>query len=240
MCIHSITILAYDDNLLVEEIDGKLVADSISIPDSIAKNEQRTFPSGVGISLGCGYNQLFWKLHNTDEGDANRLAFTITPTIRVQYNTNYDKKLFFVPFAEYNIFGGKDTTHSNGYIDKFWFQAIGAGTNVNFRLNQLEMGLGFKVNFIMKSTGYYYGSVFDSVSEKKEWDETDWTDNFARVSANVGARFGYSFWRFTVAFESWFGFTDLLKGSIFQFDKSKEWASAHETHYRILGTYNFP
>jgi hypothetical protein len=240
----SIFILSFVCFTNATEIEQLLIAksDSNNVADSTQTNSNniKRFPSGIGISLGCGYNQLFWDTHNTNLTGIVREAFSLTPTIRLQYNAIINKHILFKPFIEYNIFGGKSATEPNGYLDKYWFYIIGGGANINYSYSHFEIGFGFKINRILKSIGYNYGGLTDSSSSTRSWDQIDWTDDFPKISTDIGPRIGYSLSHFTISMESWFGLSDLLKGSYFQQNKSTGWASAYENHHRIFITYNIP
>jgi hypothetical protein len=226
------------EQLLISNSDSNNIADSIQTKT----NNIKRFPSGIGISLGLGYNQLFWDTHNTNDPDPStiREAFSLTPTIRLQYNARINRFTLFKPFIEYNIFGGKSATEPNGYLDKYWFYVIGGGANFNYTYSHCEFGLGFKFNYILKAIGYNYGGFTDSSSSTRSWDQTDWTDDFPKISIDIGPSIGYSLSHFTISTECWFGLSDLLKRSFFQQNKSMGWASAYEFHYRFIVTYNIP
>jgi hypothetical protein len=231
--------------------DGDLFTDSI--PDTSARprtvpqvaekpvdtrsgsgKTEKKIPFRIGISAGIGYNQLFWIMHNSTVADCYRTAFDLTPEFRVSVQLHSGRKISIMPFIEYTIFGGQSAEDSTGYKDEYLLYAIGTGAIVNMHFNRFEAGIGAKINFIIKTTGYYYGTV-------RTEDQADWTNDFVRVCEDLGVRIGYSIGQFTLSNEEWFGITDLLHGTGFQSGRyGPGWSTAHEIHYRLYVTYNFP
>jgi hypothetical protein len=161
----------------------------------------RSRARGFGISIGSGYNQLFWRLYGIDRVEKlNRVGFSWTPTVRLQYVTSYRSRVFAIPFVEYNVYGGRRPADSLGYTDQCWFHAIASGVIVNFRRGRFALGLGVKANVNVHFV-VYRGSAMETEQEL-QWSSYDWTADVARVSADGGLRFGYSISWLTISFET--------------------------------------
>ncbi len=196
----------------------------------------KKFPQGIQIELGGGYNQLFWKIDDEfAKKDADRTAFSLTPTIRVLYNISLSKHIYVSPFLGYNQFGGKNEESPNGYKDEFWFRSLEIGTLIFYQANKIRVGGGLKLNNHLKTYSKHYGSASDEKGTDRSWTEENWTDEFPTTSYDIGLRMSYRVRsKFQISGDLWFGLSDIIGESIFGKTGS---ASGRENHYRILLGY---
>jgi len=189
--------------------------------------------SGLGIEVGGGHNQLFWKAPiptpQSQNISANRTDLSFTPTARINYHLDITNPVSVIPFIGYNQFGGKNKL-SNGYQEQFWFDAIECGVSGMYSVGDIAFGVGLKANYNLKVTGHWLGSVNMGLSANESWHEEDQTSLFTRWSGDAGARVSYRYDHFSVNLEGWFGITELQTGLFSP-------ATIRENQYRVLLGY---
>jgi hypothetical protein len=189
--------------------------------------------SGLGIEVGGGHNQLFWKapiptLQSPNESN-NRTDLSFTPTVRLNYHWDIASPVSVIPFIGYDQFGGK-VKYSNGYQDQFWFDAVECGVSGMYSVDDFSFGVGLKANYNLKVTGRWLGGVNAPPSANTSWTEIDITSWFKRWSGDAGARASYRYGHFSINLESWFGITELQTGFFSP-------ATIRENQYRMLVGY---
>jgi hypothetical protein len=189
---------------------------------------QDRFYNGIGIELGLGHNQLMWSVKNGQSGD--RSNFYLKPSVRLSYYKNIYKNISVQPFVGFIQFGGRSDTDTNGYKDKYTFDCIDFGFNVDYPINSIVFGFGIKANHHLNVTNRSYGNLLDDPNDR-HWQNSDMSFIFRKWSSDLGIRIGYKFIdHFSVYFESWFGITDLAKS---------KWNGLyiHQNNYRLLIGY---
>lgn len=186
--------------------------------------------SNLGVEVGVGHSQLFWKVPNRPDGD--RTQFFLKPTIRMVYKVNVMNKIYLLPLIGYDVFGGKSKKEENGYEDNFVFKSLEVGSLLGCKIKNIEIASGMKYNYHLKITQNYYGSFYQSPEERK-WETEDWTDEFKNYSIDVGIRIGWHKDHFSLSFDTWIGVTDFLKNSIY----AEEEVEGRLNHFRIMIGY---
>jgi hypothetical protein len=192
--------------------------------------ETKRFPQGFAFELGAGYDQLYWKHPG---GSNNRLAFSISPTIRALYGVHLKNNIYLIPFIGYDRLGGKSSTKDNGYIDEYWWNCVNFGSIISTKPKDYEIGIGIKTNVIIRSIGRYYGGFDWPADSERSWSKNNWTSEFAKISFDCGIRFGCGKKHLYSAIEAWLGFGNLVKGSGF----ADAGVKARENHFRLLLGY---
>lgn len=187
----------------------------------------RKFPHGLTIEAGGGYSQLIWKI---DGPDYERKNFIFTPNIRFGYDFNLWNKISVYPFTGYNRFGGKSDVESNGYYDFFWFNIWETGLFGLYKYRNFQFGPGFKHNRHLKVYAEYYGYLSQPADSERVWETVNWSNEFAEYSYDLGLRVGWKYKHCTLAFDSWFGITNLGENRIFD-DLGVD---IRQNHYRLL------
>jgi len=193
----------------------------------------RTFPKGLGLELGIGHNQLYFR-STTDSQTGDRLVFTLKPTFRLVYQMSLLPKIILTPFFGYTEFGGRSEPYSNDSIDEYWFKSIEFGTFCQVGIKGVQIGAGIKGNRHLDVIGRYFGTATDTKNAPKSWTKHSVMNDYTmpKWSCDLGARIGYRVNHFVFSCEAWFGITDLAKDSIFD-----GVATSHENHYRVLIGY---
>ena len=76
-----------------------------------------------------------------------------------------------IPFAGYNMFGGKSKTESNGYKDIIRLQSFEIGVLPTFALNnKLNFYGGIKGQYIFSAKNKSYGSALSPIDSQREWE----------------------------------------------------------------------
>lgn len=193
----------------------------------------KPFPEGLGIELGAGHNQLYLK-STVDSNTGNRLAFTITPNIRLFYHWQPVKYMIIMPFTGYNKFGGKSDPYSNEYIDSYWFEALEYGLIGQFVIRSIQIGIGIKGNYHFDVKLTDFGAPEKPAGLSRTWHTRSVMDEYAipMSSADIGARISIRLGHLIGSAEAWFGLTNMVNGSIFD-----PIAESRENHYRVLIGY---
>ncbi len=198
---------------------------SLYCPDSFSQTTSITH--GLGIEVGLGHNQLFWKATDVS-ADRTRLSFK--PSVRLSYQKSV-ARLRWIPFVGFDVFGGRSGTDSSGYKDRIWLYAIDFGNILQYPVRSFTAGFGFKVNRHVKTVNEHFGSVIDPPNTRRTWQKSSMDFFFKDWSANLGVRLDHSFsGHFVIAAEGWLGLTHLQKGSL-------DFLSIRENHYRFLVGY---
>lgn len=82
---------------------------------------EKTFPSGLGLEVGIGSNELLWGLRD-DEGD--RAVFQLSLSSRLYYKIPLSQSLNLKPFIGYIRFGGTSEEQDNGYKDEYYLMPL--------------------------------------------------------------------------------------------------------------------
>jgi hypothetical protein len=186
--------------------------------------------SGFGIEIGGGHNQLFCHVPGLSdqiiEIDGNRTDLSFTPTIRINYKWDMTPTILGITFFGYDQFGGKGK-RVNGYEDQLWFNALECGGIGMYSISSFAFGVGLKVNYHLKVTDRWIGSIYRPLSANDSWNELDVTSLFSRLSFDAGARASYNYQHFSISLESWFGILSSVYSS----------SGITENNYRILLGY---
>ncbi|MEJ2616638.1 MAG: hypothetical protein P8Z35_16905 [Ignavibacteriaceae bacterium] len=152
----------------------------------------KTFPQGLGIEMGLGQNNLYWRarslMMSLGLGPCDRTEIFLTTNVRINYNMQFENILSAIIFIGYNRFGGSSKNY-----DKYLFNALEGGSFVLYNISDLKFGIGFKTNH------------FISI----QYNNEDRSELFSNWSENIGIRAMYLFSPFSISLESWFGLTDL-------------------------------
>ena len=177
-----------------------------------------SFRLGLAIEIGGGQNNLFWTSPTSGEcpcaAAVDRTHFSLTPTIRLNYQVLLAGDFALLPFVGYNQLGG-----SSGWSTRYSFQTIEFGTFVLYRIPTFYFGVGTKINRHM-SVRFVHGGVAPE-------DRSSW---FTKWSEDAGLRATYEFMPMSLSLESWFGLGNLAEGELSA-------ATIRENHYRILFGY---
>lgn len=193
---------------------------------------EKTFPSGLGLEVGIGSNELLWGLRD-DEGD--RAVFQLSLSSRLYYKIPLSQSLNLKPFIGYIRFGGTSEEQDNGYKDEYYFDAFEFGGLVVLEEETLPVNfsLGLKVKKYFEATGRLYGGFEDPVNSQRTWIEEDASPYFDKYSFNLGAGVGTSFSNFYITMEYWVGLNDIKNKDAFEPSDPK----IKENHYRLFLGY---
>jgi hypothetical protein len=197
----------------------------------------QSFLKGLGFEVGGEYNQLFWKVPTpvpeSDYLSRNRTEFSMTPTLRLEYEISLLSDLSVSPFVGYDRFGGEGQKRSNGYQDEIWFDALNTGVLLSYQVSRVSLGLGYEINRHIKATGRFLGSADQPASSDRSWTELDLTNVFSRWSHDLGLRVSYRLSRFRLSLESWYGLSHLQGNNGFAP------AAIRQSNERVLLGYTF-
>ena len=190
------------------------------------------FPSGLGLEVGFGSNELLWGLRD-DEGD--RSVFNLSLSSRIYYKIPLSASIKIKPFLGYIRFGGLSEEQDNGYKDEFYFDAFELGGLVLLEEKTLPLnfGLGLKGKRYFNATGKFYGGLYDEPNTERKWNEEDVSSFFDKYSFNIGASVGTSFSSFYLSMEYWVGLNDFKNKEAFEGLDNK----IKENHYRLFMGY---
>ena len=182
---------------------------------------------GLGIELGAGHNQLFWK---ADIGEANRTKFFLTYTLQFIYDVSIFNRFSIIPFIGYNRFGGKSDEKPNGYKDKYWIDAIDGGFHILYKYNKIRFGTGLKYSRHVRAISESYGSITDPPDAQRSWKkDEDVMFFFKKYSFSVLFRTDFKLYRHIFfIFESWFGLNNFANKNI------DDIVTIKQNHYRLL------
>lgn len=194
--------------------------------------EEKSFPSGLGLEVGFGSNELLWGLRD-DEGD--RAVFKLSLSSRLYYKIALSQSLNLKPFFGYVRFGGVSEEQDNGYKDEYYFDAFefGGMAVLEEKTLPLNFSLGLKVKKYFDATAKYYGSFDDPAGSTRMWIEEDVSAFFEKISYNIGAGVGASFSNFYITMEYWVGLNDFKNKDLFDGTDVK----IKENHYRLFLGY---
>jgi hypothetical protein len=197
----------------------------LSFVFSFNKAVAQPYTKGLGLEAGGGYSQLYWRAGGLN-GD--RLAFSLSPTVRT-YLYLRSPKWGIQMFTGWNRFGGKSGTEPNGYHDAIWIKAWESGLFCLRHLGPNRLGPGLKYNYHLKVFGEYYGFLSMPPGTEPVKSVEDWSDEFAKVSIDLGLRYSHRWKHLTASAETWFGLTNLA-GGVFE----DIGATVRQCHYRVL------
>jgi hypothetical protein len=206
--------------------------------------EAKRFLKGLSFELGAGYDQLFWKWpagsyngeggrYEYPGGSNNRTAFSISATIRALYNVRLKRNIYLISFLGYDRLGGKSDIKDNGYKDEYWWNCINLGSIFSVKPKHYEIGVGLKVNYIVKVIGRYYGGFDWPSDSERSWSKDNWSREFTKFSYDAGIRAGFGRGHFYYLAEAWLGLSNLVAGSGF----ADAGVRARENHFRVLLGY---
>jgi hypothetical protein len=186
--------------------------------------------SGLGIEVGGGYNQIFFKFLLPPFNDMrfDRTHFALTPEARLKYDIQLTDKFTCIPFVGYNRFGGyNDKTHFDqngiGQVESaIWFDALDVGFFTIYIVSDFSFGIGYKANRLFKAMVVSY---FPNMPT----DYSDVTDGYRTWSHDAGLRVSYRLSHYSIAAESWFGISDL--------ESNSEVHNIRQNHFRLLLGY---
>ena len=191
----------------------------------------RPFPEGLGLEIGGGHSDATWKLlQPPPDGSGNEVArakLSFMPTVRFSYALHPFEDAQILPFVEYNRFGGRLTTLSNGYQDKTWFDALGFGVMTMYSFSELSVGTGIKINDHLKVTEKSLGAINIPSVEGESWDERDISKFYRRTSWDLGFRAAWNLDHWSFGAEGWFGLTQLESSELDPF------VDVHQRHFRF-------
>ena len=181
---------------------------------------------GLGMELGAGHNQLFWK---AESKQADRTRFSLTYNFKCIYNIDTVKDLSIVPFIGYNRFGGISAEEPNGYKDKYWIDAIDGGFFLLYGYDNIRLGTGLKYSRHLKATTCAYGRIVDPPDTQRSWEEYDVMYFFKKYSYSISLRADYNLNNHVfIIFESWFGLNNFAHRDLDNILTIKQ------NHYRLL------
>ena len=194
--------------------------------------KESDFPSGLGIEIGAGSNELLWGLRD-NEGD--RSVFNLSLSSRIYYKIPLSNSLNLKPFFGYIRFGGLGEEQDNGYVDEYYFDAFEFGGLVILEEKALPINfsLGLKVKKYFEATGRFYGDIFDPVNSQRTWVKEDVSSFFEKYSFNIGAGVGTSFSNIYITMEYWVGLNEFKNNDLFKDSEPK----IKENHYRLFVGY---
>lgn len=192
---------------------------------------------GIGIEVGAGYNQLFWKA-NTIFGEEHydRTAFSIMPSIRVHYQRTIGSYVAIYSFFGYNEFGGASELDESKtftapdilYEDRIKIRSLESGIMGQYPIKNLHMGLGLKGSYHLDFENKFYYE--NRPNYENGWHTDDNSLFFKRWSMDAGIRMAYHTKSHLIfGAEGWFGITDLGDDDFQLFIR--------ENHFRILVGY---
>lgn len=191
-----------------------------------------SFPSGLGLEIGFGSNELLWGLRDS-EGD--RSVFKLSLSSRIYYKIYLSQSIKLKPFFGYIRFGGVSEEQDNGYKDEFYFNAFEFGGLAVLEEESLPLNfsLGLKVKKYTNAVSKAYGGIFDEPGTERNWIEQDASFFFDKYSFNIGAGVGSSFSNFYITMEYWVGLNDFKNDDLFNSGDPK----IKENHYRLFLGY---
>ncbi|MBN2103564.1 hypothetical protein JW835_05930 [bacterium] len=170
------------------------------------------------LEIGSGHNTLFWSspvsIKTPGGVPVNRTKFYFTSNIRLNYHLNLFGNTHALPFIGYNRFGG------NSGEDKYYFDTIEIGSLFIYRILNVRLGAGAKINSQFKAI--YQSSSFDMEENRSDW--------FTKWSSDMGLRAGYYFKPVYISIECWFGLSNLANRPLPN-------TRIRQNHYRILIGY---
>ncbi len=185
----------------------------------------QTNSRGLGLEAGGGYNQLFW---GAGEINGDRLAFSLSPTARAYLyarSPGWGLQLF----TGWNRFGGKSGTEPNGYHDAVWIESWESGLFCLRHLGSNRLGLGLKYNYHLKAYGEYYGVRTMPPGTEPVKSVEDWSEEFAKISIDLGLRYSYRWKHVAASAEAWLGLSDLAAGMFHEIG-----VAIRQRHFRLL------
>ncbi len=223
------------------KIQFVVVAVLFFLPHIASAQLSSLLPEGLGIELGLGHNQLYWKAEDIDETTirANRTVFSIMPSVRIHYTTSVTADAGLYTFFGYNEFGGRSkesqhTAFTNAdvlYKDRFRFQNLEAGIFGLYHISPVDVGLGAKVNHHLNISQHHH---FQNHPQGQDgWGSSNVDFFFKDWSIDGGIRIEYLMtYGISLGGEGWFGLSDLS-------DVDDSSINIRQNHFRILLGYRF-
>lgn len=178
-----------------------------------------SFATGLGIELGFGYNNMFWRAPYSTRcpcgAVGDRTFLRLTPSFRMNYRAHVAGGLSLLPVIGYAELGG-----SYGSGERYSFETLELGTLVLYDLPPLSFGAGIKVN------RHFRIRYFLEDSEERGY--SDW---FFKWSKDVGLRATYMYLPWSVSVESWFGLDNLADPN------TLPQTTVRQSNYRVLLGY---
>lgn len=179
-----------------------------------------SFPSGLGIELGFGYNNMFWRAPWSTRSSAgsagDRVFFRLTPTFRLNYRAHLTGDFALLPIIGYAELGG-----SYGSGERYSFETLELGTFILYELTPFSFGAGMKIN------RHFRIRYFQEDSEERGY--SDW---FIKWSEDIGFKATYMFLPWSVSVESWFGLNNLAD------PETLTHTTVRQNNYRLLIGYS--
>jgi hypothetical protein len=198
------------------------------------------FPGNFGIEIGIGHNQLFWKAEDPDGNKLknDRTAFSLMPSARIFLSLPASSNVRVYSFLGYNEFGGRSnesliTSFVDAdamYKDRVRFQNVEAGIFGLYRISDLNVGLGTKVNRHLKMTNHYH--YRNHPTGQDGWNTSEMDYFFKDWSIDAGIRMDYLHTTgISLGVESWFGLSNL------EDDDEIFPMNIRQNHFRVLIGY---
>jgi len=198
---------------------------------SLFAQDEKKSCNRFGIEEGAGYNTASSSIIG------KRNLFWIQPTARIFYSfklhdISENKKIKMPVFIGYYTFGGlrnvnftiPEDSLSN---ENLLFRSIEYGVNPCVEINNLQMGLLFKAQYVFSAIDKLYYSGY-----KETIIINDVSKSYKNYAANAGLKIRLKIKKFSIGTEAWFGIINLYYNTSLG-------GKLTENNYRFLLGYEF-